>query len=123
MSWVQHANQHSCLLLAGHVSKELITTLYDANNFVFLFARVPQIYQNFKNRSTGQLSLITYSVNFLGCIARIFTTLQEGGGAAMLRNFILSLVLNGILVAQILMYGNKGVKQTVSQGGKPKKQQ
>ena len=30
-----------------------------------------------------------YAANFLGCIARIFTSLQEGGGYAMVRGYML----------------------------------
>ena len=39
--------------------------------------------------STGQLSTVTAFANFAGCIARIFTSLQEGGGAAMVRGYVL----------------------------------
>ena len=40
-------------------------------------------------KSTGQLSSITYAANFLGCLARIFTSYKEGGGASMIRGYIL----------------------------------
>jgi mannose-P-dolichol utilization defect protein 1 len=96
-------------VLTGRVSMELITGAYDLNNLILMSARVPQIMKNFSNKSTGQLSVITYAANTLGCIARIFTTIQEGGGTAMLRSYCISLILNSILVAQILVFGNKGV--------------
>jgi len=44
---------------------------------------------NLQAGSTGQLSTVTAFANFAGCIARIFTSLQEGGGAAMVRGYIL----------------------------------
>jgi mannose-P-dolichol utilization defect protein 1 len=75
--------------VSGNVSRELVTLAYNANNILMLVARLPQIYKNFKDKSTGQLSLITYGVNTVGCVARIFTTMQEGGGDAMLRSYIL----------------------------------
>jgi len=68
----------------------MITAAYDANNLIMIGARVPQIYKNFAARSTGQLSIITFAANTLGCIARLFTTLQEGGGSAMMRSYALS---------------------------------
>jgi hypothetical protein len=37
---------------------------------------------------------------------RVLTTLQEGGGAAMLVSYAVSVTLNLILLAQILMYGD-----------------
>jgi mannose-P-dolichol utilization defect protein 1 len=73
----------------GQLGRPLITTLYDANNLLVLVARLPQIAQNLRTRSTGQLSLVTYGVQTLGCVARIFTTRQEGGGSAMLRAYII----------------------------------
>ena len=46
---------------------------------------LPQILSNFWSGSTGHLSLATSSINTIGCIVRIFTTLSENAGAAMLR--------------------------------------
>jgi hypothetical protein len=42
-----------------------------------------------QGRSTGQLSVTVYIANAAGCMARIFTSLQEGGGMAMVRGFLL----------------------------------
>ncbi|KAK9907948.1 hypothetical protein WJX75_000403 [Coccomyxa subellipsoidea] len=95
---------------AGTVTPAMIKVLYDLNNTIVLAARLPQIYQNYKSKSTGQLSGTVYVANFMGCIARIFTSLQEGGGYAMVRGFVLGLVLNGTLVSQIFLYrGSKAV--------------
>jgi mannose-P-dolichol utilization defect protein 1 len=68
----------------------MITAAYDANNLILMGARVPQILQNFQTKSTGQLSIITFAANTLGCVARLFTTMQEGGGSAMMRSYALS---------------------------------
>ena len=43
----------------------------------------------------------------LRCIARIFTTISENTGAAMLRQYVIALILNAIIVAQILFYTKK----------------
>ncbi|RYF37412.1 MAG: hypothetical protein EOO38_26330, partial [Cytophagaceae bacterium] len=40
-------------------------------------------------KSTGQLSIVTYIFNLGGCVIRIFTSIQEGAGIAMVRGFIL----------------------------------
>jgi mannose-P-dolichol utilization defect protein 1 len=97
--------------LTGRVSGDMVNTAYNLNNVIFLAARLPQIYQNFKAGSTGQLSTVTAFANFAGCIARIFTSLQEGGGAAMVRGYILGLFLNGTIFFQILYYSQfKGKK-------------
>jgi hypothetical protein len=40
-------------------------------------------------KDTGQLSIVTYAANTLGCIARIFTSYQDGGGVSMIRSFLI----------------------------------
>lgn len=72
-----------------------------------LAARVPQILQNFGARSTGQLSALTCGLNALGALARVFTSLNAGGGAgaAMVRSYALGAALNSVILAQILFYG------------------
>lgn len=97
----------SALVLSGGITPSRIAVLYDANNVLLLAARVPQILQNFGARSTGQLSRVTYGLNTLGSAARIFTSLHEGAGAAMLRGAALSTALNGVLFAQILAYARR----------------
>ena len=40
-------------------------------------------------KSTGQLSLLTALMSTAGCLARIFTSIQEGAGLSMVRGFCL----------------------------------
>ena len=88
-----------------------LSALYDVNNLILLAARVSQIAQNFTTKSTGQLSIVTYSLNLAGSAARIFTTSQEkNAGSAMLRGALLSTLLNGIMVAQIVATGGSKPK-------------
>lgn len=65
-----------------------------------------QIVANFRNGHTGQLSFIMVLLLFLGAMARIFTTIQETGDKVMLLTFLVSTVLNGTLVFQVLFYWN-----------------
>lgn len=58
--------------------------------------RVPQIWANLQARGTGQLSLITYALNSVGAAARIFTSIQEKAGPAMLRGAIISECRTGL---------------------------
>lgn len=48
-----------------------------------------------------------YSMNTAGAAARIFTSIQESAGASMMRGYMVSLVLNAIILGQIVMYGSK----------------
>eukprot|EP00884_Botryococcus_braunii_P015704 jgi/Botrbrau1/2817/Bobra.0125s0027.1 len=92
---------------AGQVDHATMVRLLDMVSLIFLSARLPQIYQNFKNKSTGQLSIITTAANLLGALARIFTTIHEGGNAAMVRGYILGATMSTTLICQILYYGSK----------------
>eukprot|EP00195_Chlamydomonas_chlamydogama_P005418 CAMPEP_0202892850 /NCGR_PEP_ID=MMETSP1392-20130828/2526_1 /ASSEMBLY_ACC=CAM_ASM_000868 /TAXON_ID=225041 /ORGANISM="Chlamydomonas chlamydogama, Strain SAG 11-48b" /LENGTH=234 /DNA_ID=CAMNT_0049576957 /DNA_START=131 /DNA_END=836 /DNA_ORIENTATION=- len=96
------------VIASGKVPVEVAQRAFELNTFLFMAARVPQIIKNFASCSTGQLSIITYFINLVGSIVRIFTTIQEGGGPAMLRQYLISLGLNGTIVLQILLFGNKG---------------
>lgn len=44
---------------------------------LFVASRVPQIWENWSNHSTGQLSAFTVINYWMGSLARVFTTLQE----------------------------------------------
>lgn len=52
----------------GRVSAEYVGYLFNANNVVFMAARLPQIYSNWHTKNTGQLSLVTNCINTLGCV-------------------------------------------------------
>lgn len=42
-------------------------------------------------KSTGQLSIITAFLNFGGSVARIFTSLQEQVGSAMVQGYVIGM--------------------------------
>ncbi|CAG9460988.1 unnamed protein product [Pedinophyceae sp. YPF-701] len=89
----------------GHVPAAAVQLMYELNNLTVIFSRVPQIYQNYKAGSTGQLSGITTGLMTAGGLARIFTTIKEGGGAAMVRAYAIGATLNLILLTQIVVLG------------------
>ncbi|GAU27307.1 hypothetical protein TSUD_05330 [Trifolium subterraneum] len=64
-------------VLAGQIDPVLFEALYASQHAIFLFARIPQIWQNFSNKSTGELSFLTSFMNFGGSMVRVFTTIQE----------------------------------------------
>ncbi|KAL4480782.1 hypothetical protein ABPG72_001651 [Tetrahymena utriculariae] len=84
------------------------TKLYDfamiINIVLFFFGRAPQIYSNFKNKSTGQLAAITVLLNLSGCVARTFTVLTEAPDFFVLLNNFEAVILNGTIFAQLLIY-------------------
>eukprot|EP01116_Phalansterium_solitarium_P001596 TRINITY_DN1140_c0_g1_i2.p1 TRINITY_DN1140_c0_g1~~TRINITY_DN1140_c0_g1_i2.p1 ORF type:complete len:244 (-),score=55.25 TRINITY_DN1140_c0_g1_i2:55-786(-) len=90
----------------GVASISLLATLQGATIPIFIASRVPQIWRNFADKSAGQLALLTYLLNFAGAVARIFTTIQEVDDPLMLVSCVVGALLNGIILFQILFYGN-----------------
>lgn len=76
-----------------------------------LISKLPQIAQNARAKSTGQLSGIAVFAQVAGCLARLFTTATEVGDPILSASFALALLLNIVIGAQMLMYWDKdGVK-------------
>jgi len=69
-----------------------------------LFSKLPQIRQNHRSQSTGQLSAFAVISQIAGCIARLFTTATEVGDSIVAAGFALALVLNLVMGAQLWMY-------------------
>ncbi|KAK9427905.1 hypothetical protein V1505DRAFT_378674 [Lipomyces doorenjongii] len=69
-----------------------------------LASKIPQIITIFKNKSTGQLSAVSVFAYMGGSVARVFTTLQEVDDHIVLAGVVLSALLNGVLVVQMVMY-------------------
>jgi len=77
---------------------------------IFIVSKVPQIVLLFRTKSAGQLSLITFALNTLGAAARVFTTLQELADPLMLTASSLSVLLNGTIALQIVIYSRNDKK-------------
>ncbi|KAF6760890.1 hypothetical protein DFP72DRAFT_988128 [Ephemerocybe angulata] len=69
-----------------------------------LTSKLPQIRQNARAQSTGQLSAVAVLSQVLGCLARVFTTAQEVGDPLVQAGFLLALGLNVVLGVQMYMY-------------------
>jgi mannose-P-dolichol utilization defect protein 1 len=57
-------------VLAGKIDPGLFEVLYASQHAIFFFARVPQIWKNFTNKGTGELSFLTCFMNFAGSIGK-----------------------------------------------------
>lgn len=58
-----------------------LSTTFHVANLIFkdFCSRIPQILEIIRRQSTGMNSIITVFLQFAGCAARVFTTLQEIG--------------------------------------------
>ncbi|KAF7817469.1 mannose-P-dolichol utilization defect 1 protein-like protein 2 [Senna tora] len=111
-------------ILAGQINPLLFEALYVSSNFyvqlqasqhaVFLFARIPQIWKNFSNKSTGELSFLTCFMNFGGSMGkrvnyfmefvRVFTSIQESAPTSVIMGSVIGVATNFTILSQIVMY-------------------
>lgn len=103
------------ILLSGSTSIQLLSTLQSLTIPIFAAAKLPQIYSNYKLQSTGQLSVITCTLNFFGSLARVFTTVQEVNDPLLLIGGLSGVSLNGMLLLQIVIYWNNKYKTKKAQ--------
>lgn len=92
-----------------NLPKEAIAFLQMTTLPLGLFSKLPQIAQNHRAGSTGQLSTFAVVAQILGCLARLFTTATEVKDPLVLASFFLALVLNIVLGLQIWTYYGKDV--------------
>jgi mannose-P-dolichol utilization defect protein 1 len=69
-----------------------------------LASKVPQIYTNYRNGSTGQLSAFTVFNYLAGSAARVFTTMTEVNDPFIFWGFIVAAALNAALAGQMVYY-------------------
>ncbi|KAG9315309.1 hypothetical protein JVU11DRAFT_4448 [Chiua virens] len=92
------------------VPKESLAFLQLATLPLSLFSKLPQIMQNARSRSTGQLSTFAVVAQIAGCLARLFTTATEVGDVIVTAGFALALILNIVVGVQMWMYWGKDDK-------------
>jgi len=88
----------------------VVASLQALNIPILISSRVPQIWSNYKARSTGQLAFLTWMLTFVGAMARIFTTLQEAFDPILLAGYIIGATMSGTICLQILLYGSEKQK-------------
>lgn len=92
-------------LYTGLFPSEYIAMGYASGVPLVITARLPQIWESFKNGHTGQLSFLTVFMQVGGNAARTFTTIQEAGGdMLMVTGYLIGLGIASIMLGQILYY-------------------
>ena len=95
------------VLTSGLVPVDILWGLQVLNVPLIISSKLVQAWVNFKNGHTGNLSGITVSLVFLGCLARIFTSIRETGDSIIILSYVLATVANFVLVSQIVLYRSK----------------
>jgi mannose-P-dolichol utilization defect protein 1 len=71
---------------------------------VSMLSKLPQIYQNYRDKSTGVQSSITAANAMFGPVVKIYIALAETGDHLMMIYSVVLFSLNFILFSQILLY-------------------
>jgi hypothetical protein len=75
------------------------------NPVVLMISRGSQVIANYKQKQTGAQSLATTGLNLVGTLVRIGTTIKEvGWDFHILRAYGVSVALNSMLFAQLIVY-------------------
>mmetsp|Transcript_39372 Transcript_39372/g.57496 ORF Transcript_39372/g.57496 Transcript_39372/m.57496 type:complete len:381 (-) Transcript_39372:253-1395(-) len=91
---------------SGAAPMEVIAAGQIASIGLNTFALFPQLKYNYDNQSSGDYSPITSGLAALGCVVRLFTTVQlNHSDPLLLLTYGVALVLNAGLCSQILYYG------------------
>ncbi|KAF8082709.1 hypothetical protein N665_0809s0011 [Sinapis alba] len=98
-------------LFTGRIEPLVFEALYGSKYLILLSSKVPQIWKNFRNKSTGQLSFLTCLMNLGGAMARVFTSVQENAPFSMVMGIVLAVSMHGIIMIQILLYMSKGEEE------------
>ena len=80
--------------------------------FLNCSARLPQIWSNFSNKSTGVLSFVTFFLAWAGAIARTIGVLMASDNFLYRMQFVVSASLNTIIIFQFLLYWNSDKGKT-----------
>ncbi|KAL8030013.1 hypothetical protein ABFX02_14G260100 [Erythranthe guttata] len=98
-------------IMAGQIDPFLFEALYASQHAIFFCARIPQIWANFKNKSTGELSFLTSLMNFAGSMVRVFTSMQEKAPMSVVMGSVIGIMTNGTILSQIIMYQKPSTKK------------
>ena len=97
--------------LSGNLTVAHWEMVASSSLILLSLTKFTQIYASWKSKSTGSLSMFTFFMAFMGCNARIFTTITEAFDIYILIQYVYSAFLNFVVMAQIYMYGKNKVKQ------------
>lgn len=73
---------------------------------VSLASKVPQMLELYRDKATGQLSVLVVFAQLMGTLARVFTTLTETNDRLLFWGFALATVFNAVIAVQVILYWN-----------------
>ncbi|MFH4977268.1 hypothetical protein AB6A40_003977 [Gnathostoma spinigerum] len=101
-------------VIGGYIPFSVLYFLQALGIPIVIVSKALQIIESYRRQSTGQLSLISVSLQLGGCIARIFTSIKETGDMLVILSYIIASAMNGIIFGQVFWYWNSDVKKAKS---------
>ncbi|TIB72195.1 hypothetical protein E3Q23_03507 [Wallemia mellicola] len=96
------------IIIVGFILKKFVDITFTLSIPLSLASKLPQIFSNYRNKSTGSLSPITTFAQFAGCCVRVLTSIKNANGdIPMTVSFAGAAALNGVLILQIVTYSRK----------------
>lgn len=92
---------YTFILLPNHLQYILVSSSLP----IMLYSRGSQVLETFYTQHTGAQSIVTTSMNVLGTVVRVLTTIKEvGWDMAILSGLAVSLTLNLVMFVQYFYY-------------------
>lgn len=85
-------------------SMDLVTLLQSSSVLILIFSKVPQILTLLRFKSSGTLAIPTYLMGAAGSFIKIITSLVLTPDINILIGYILSTLLNSIILVLIVFY-------------------
>ena len=92
------------ILTSGLTPINVLWSFQACNLPLAVSGKLIQAYKNFQSGHTGQMSAITVWLLCLGCVARVFTSIQETGDQLTILTYLVASVANLLLVVQVHYY-------------------
>ena len=94
------------LIIDTNVPEWIWPILSSSNIGFVMLSRLPIIYNNFVNKSTGVLAVLTFTLGWGGAMARVATVLIESDDLLYRAQFVTSAFLNTLVMVQFALYWN-----------------
>jgi mannose-P-dolichol utilization defect protein 1 len=94
------------LFITPNISPKVAQAVQIVSLILCNYSNIPQIVLSYQTKSTSW-SAVTALFSMTGCAVRVFTTLSLTGDRLALLGYVLGVVSNGVLLAQVMMYNKK----------------
>nr|CDJ98005.1 Cystinosin ERS1p repeat domain containing protein [Haemonchus contortus] len=100
-------------VIGSYISSQILMMIQALGIPITIASKTIQAWHNYKDQSTGQLSLVSVLLQLTGTVARVFTSAQDTGDTLLIVTFAIAAVLNAVLFVQFILYWNEDKRKKV----------